>query len=105
MVIDVNKNCREGVKRQLGWGCEACNFRKKKDRFGKCFQLITFEHGWRGSKGAKQRKFLGRGKQVMHRPSGKCMLSRSGTRRDARVARRGKEGGRVVGFRGDEKIR
>lgn len=41
----------------------------------------------------------------MQRPSGKCMLSRSGTRRDARVARGGKEGGRVVGFREDEETR
>lgn len=41
MVIDVNKICRDGVKRQLGWGCEACNFRKKKDRFGKFFDLVT----------------------------------------------------------------
>lgn len=56
MVIDVNKICRDGVKRQLGWGCEACNFRKKKDRFGKFFDLVT-QHGWRGSKGARQLNF------------------------------------------------
>lgn len=54
---------------------------------------------------SKAAEFLGRGKQDMQRPSGKCMLSRSGTHRVARVARGGKEGGRVVGFREDEETR
>lgn len=67
--------------------------------------MVTCEHGWRGSEGARQREFLGRGKQGMQRPSGKCMLSRSGTHRDARVARGGKEGRRVVGFREDKATR